>query len=61
MLLPFKHRINGTLFFRLQMVTAGGDVGVIDSSFGNAGKFKVAFKEGTSAGVNHGVVMAWKR
>jgi hypothetical protein len=43
------------------MVTAGGDVGVIDSSFGNAGKFKVAFKEGTSAGVNHGVVMAWKR
>jgi len=57
----FKKETNMTQFIGLQVETETGDVGVIQSSFGTGGKFKVSFPAGTDARNGTKLFLRFKR
>lgn len=57
----FKKETNMTQFIGLHLETARGDVGVIQSSFGTSGKFKMFFPAGTDARNGDKLFLRFKR
>ena len=59
-LLPIKQSSN---FAHMQVVTANGDVGTIEGSFGKSGKFKVSFPGGvrTPASGSNSIRLTFKK
>lgn len=57
----FKKETNMNEFVGLQLVTERGDVGLIQSSFGSSGKFKVGFPGGTDVRNGDKLFLKFKR
>lgn len=57
----FKKETNMTQFIGLHLETDGGDIGVIQSSFGTSGKFKMYFPSGTTAKNGDALHLRFKR
>jgi len=57
----FKKETNMNLFVGLKVETSSGDIGVIHSSFGTSGKFRMHFPAGTDAREGDKVYLRFKR
>jgi len=57
----FKKETNMKLFVGMKLVTERGDIGVIKSSFGTSGKFRVYFPAGTDAREGDALLLQFKR
>jgi len=57
----FKKETNMKLFVGMTLVTERGDIGVIKSSFGTSGKFRVYFPAGTDAREGDALLLQFKR
>jgi len=57
----FKKETNMTQFIGLHLETDVGDIGVIQSSFGTSGKFKMYFPSGTTAKNGDALYLRFKR
>jgi len=57
----FKKETDMNLFLGLKVQTTQGDIGVIQSSYGTAGSFKVFFPAGTMAKVGDKLILGYKR
>ena len=57
----FKKETNMNQFVGLKVETETGDLGIIRSSFGTEGKFKVHFPAGTEAKEGSGLILRFKR
>eukprot|EP01112_Ceratiomyxa_fruticulosa_P010457 TRINITY_DN2771_c0_g1_i3.p1 TRINITY_DN2771_c0_g1~~TRINITY_DN2771_c0_g1_i3.p1 ORF type:complete len:546 (+),score=96.05 TRINITY_DN2771_c0_g1_i3:121-1758(+) len=57
----FKKETDMNLFVGMQVTKDNGEVGIIESSFGKTGKFKVAFRGGNQTGASGGLTLNMKR
>jgi len=57
----FKKETNMSQFIGLKLITKDGEIGVIQSSFGSSGKFKVHFPAGTCAREGDKLFLKFKR
>ena len=57
----FKKETNLTLFLGLKVIRSNGAEGIIESSFGKSGKFKVYFPSGGQSGTDGELVLHYKK